>query len=422
MDSKVLQSINKALDGGELTADELRQLFAVHYLSEESFLIQQASRTLSEATSKGKAEVHAQIGIDTGLCAKNCDFCSFAVKNKLFHEPKVHPTRDIVEKCLQFEADGANAIYLMATAAVKLPEFLKIAREVRAAIKPELPLVANIDDFDEDGARELKAAGFAGIYHCVQVRIIDVRPAERYKQGHIPGAANVWVSDYADANGLVPSAERFAALLTKLGVGNGDTVVLYADGDKHGPAYVAHFWWLLDMFGHTAVRTLDGGLEAWQAAGYPVLAEAPAAKPGDYRASAADKSKLATKEEVLAAVTSRDPAVVILDVRESVEYLGKESLGAPRKGRIPGAVWLYWGEALNADKTVKDAAELRELFAHKGITRDKTVITYCQAGVRAAHTTFVLHELLGYENVKNYAGSWLEWSRNKELPIETGGQ
>ncbi len=169
MDIKISQSINKALDGGELTAAELRELFAVHHLSEESFLIQQASRTLSEATSKGKAEVHAQIGIDTGPCAKNCDFCAFAVKNGLFREPKVHPTREIVEKCLRFEADGANAIYLMATAALALPAFIAIAREVRAAVKPELPLVANIDDFDEEGAKALRAAGFAGIYHCVRI-------------------------------------------------------------------------------------------------------------------------------------------------------------------------------------------------------------------------------------------------------------
>ena len=169
MENKIISIIKKAVDGGKITAEELRKLFSVEYLSEESFMIQQASRALSTATSKGKAEVHAQVGIDTGPCAKNCDFCSFAMKNKLFHEPKVSATGEIIEKCLQFEADGANAIYLMATAAVQLPEFIKIGKEVRTSLKSEMPLVANIDDFEEDGAKALKSAGFAGIYHCVRI-------------------------------------------------------------------------------------------------------------------------------------------------------------------------------------------------------------------------------------------------------------
>ena len=184
MDMKIAQSINKALQGGKLSAAELRKLFAVHFLSEESFLMQQAARKLSATVSKGKAEVHAQIGIDTGPCEKNCDFCSFATKNKLFHDATVYEVEEIIEKCLQFEADGANAIYLMATAAVQLPEYIRLAKEVRTALKPDMPLVANVDDFDEEGAKALRTAGFVGIYHCVRIgegKVTAIDPQTRFR-------------------------------------------------------------------------------------------------------------------------------------------------------------------------------------------------------------------------------------------------
>lgn len=252
-----------------------------------------------------------------------------------------------------------------------------------------------------------------------RIKIIDVRPSERYQKEHLPGAVNTWWNDYGDSKGFVPTPERFAALLSSLGVANNDTVVLYADSDKHGPAYAAHFWWLLDMFGQRNVKIMDGGLEAWLAAGYPVTSGNVAVTASDYQINTMDQSKLATTEEVLAAVTEHDPAVIILDVREWGEFSGSfQAPGAVRKGRIPGAVWLYWGDTLNSDNTLKNVDELRKLFAEKGITPDKAVITYCQAGVRAAHTAFVLSELLGYKHVKNYAGSWVEWSQHSELPTE----
>lgn len=253
------------------------------------------------------------------------------------------------------------------------------------------------------------------------VKIIDVRSPERYQKEHLPGAVNTWWNDYKDAQGLVPSPERFSALLSKLGVENNDTIVLYAGSDKHDPAYVAHFWWLLDMFGDHNVKTLDGGLEAWQAAGYRLTDELPAVGPKHFQVKKVDVGKLATTEEVLAVVASHDPKVIILDVRELAEFTGAvQAPGAARKGRIPGAVWLYWGDVLKPDKTLKNADELRKLFTEKGITPDKTVITYCQAGVRAAHTAYVLSEILGYKSVKNYAGSWIEWSHRQDLPLEIG--
>ncbi|TWH48729.1 thiosulfate/3-mercaptopyruvate sulfurtransferase [Sporomusa sp. KB1] len=109
----------------------------------------------------------------------------------------------------------------------------------------------------------------------------------------------------------------------------------------------------------------------------------------------------------------KNGTVKIIDVRPPERY---------QKEHLPGAVWLYWGDLLNPDKTLKNAGELRKIFTAKGITPDKTVITYCQAGVRAAHTASVLSKVLGFKNVKNYAGSWIEWSQREELPMEIDGQ
>jgi thiosulfate/3-mercaptopyruvate sulfurtransferase len=125
--------------------------------------------------------------------------------------------------------------------------------------------------------------------------------------------------------------------------------------------------------------------------------------------------------EVLAAVEQPDPGTVILDVREWPEFSGAiQAPGAARRGRVPGAVWLYWADTLNGDQTLKTTGELKQLFAAKGITPDKRVIIYCQAGVRAAHTSYVLSELIEYKQVQNYAGSWAEWSQNRELPVDSG--
>lgn len=184
MDKQIGQIVTKVVDGGQITPEELRRLFSVPYLSEESFMIQYASRRISETVSQGKVEIHAQVGINAGPCPKNCQFCSFASKNEIFSEAKVHTTEDIIEKCLLFEADGANAVYLMATATFKLADFLKLAKEVKAALKPETPLIANVGDFDIDGAKALRDAGFVGIYHALRLgegSVTAIDPSLRLK-------------------------------------------------------------------------------------------------------------------------------------------------------------------------------------------------------------------------------------------------
>jgi biotin synthase len=184
MDKVITRIVYKALDGGEITPAEIRKLLGIDWLSEEAFLLQYASRKMSEASARGKAEVHGQVGIDVGPCPKNCEYCSFAAKHSVFPTPKVHPLAEIVETCQGLEAAGANAVYLMATAAVALPDYIRIAREVRAALRPETPLIANVDDFDEEGAKALKKAGFAGIYHCVRLgegKVTAIEPRVRVR-------------------------------------------------------------------------------------------------------------------------------------------------------------------------------------------------------------------------------------------------
>ena len=259
------------------------------------------------------------------------------------------------------------------------------------------------------------------------VAIIDIRISPEYMLGHIPGAVNIWRPDYsADEDeypfgGMRCSKEKMEKLLGSLGIDNETFILLY---DGKGDYDAARFWWQLDMYGHDKVALIDGGIDGWKAAGFELTTDKPEITPKEYKFKGeTDLSKLATLEDVKKAM--EDPNVIILDTRSIEEFTGETlKKGAYRKGRIPGSVWIEYKEAINVgegeDKTFKTVEELRKIYESKGITPDKTIIPYCQSGVRSAHTTFVLTQLLGYENVKNYDGSWIEWSYHEDLPLETG--
>ncbi len=252
---------------------------------------------------------------------------------------------------------------------------------------------------------------------------VDEAP-DLYDEGHIPGAIKLhWREDLQDPveRDLV-DRESFERLLGGRGIGNDTTVVLY--GDKNN-WFAAFAYWYLKIYGHEDVRILDGGRQKWIDEGRELSTEEPSPEPREYRASERDESIRAFRDEVRERLGDAERALV--DVRSPAEYSGDlisppgyEQEGAQRAGHIPNAVSIPWASAVRDDGTFKSAEELRELYGGKGVTPDKDVTAYCRIGERSAHTWFVLRELLGYERVQNYDGSWTEWGNLVDVPIEKG--
>jgi len=161
--------IDRALSGDILKEEEIALLFEVPLFTYDSALIQSAARHMCEEASNRLAEVHAQVGLDIARCPRNCRFCSFAACNEVFAESVELPVEEIVDRTRDFENDGANAIYLMATSRYHFEKFIEVAQEVRKSLKPDTILVANIDDFSEKQAMQLKDTGFSGVYHAVRL-------------------------------------------------------------------------------------------------------------------------------------------------------------------------------------------------------------------------------------------------------------
>lgn len=255
--------------------------------------------------------------------------------------------------------------------------------------------------------------------------LIEVSKAEVYAAGHIPGARNTWRKDYqSDAwpySGIIAEKPQMEALLGRLGVSGGDLIVLY---DERGNVNAARLWWILRRYGHYDVRILAGGKQAWTTAGHALSTEAPEFSATAFRFSQSQNDDLyADKAMVQAALD--DPNSIVLDVRTQDEYSGAvQKPGASRAGHIPGSILLNYTESLvyadGEPAGLKSKTELTELFASNGITRDKNIIVYCHSGMRSSLTTFVLWEVLDYPNVKNYDGSWVEWSHDQAMPIDTG--
>jgi thiosulfate/3-mercaptopyruvate sulfurtransferase len=213
--------------------------------------------------------------------------------------------------------------------------------------------------------------------------------------------------------------KKLEELLSRTGIDNKTTIVLYGDNNNW---FAAWAYWQLKLFGVEDVRILNGGRKLWLAEGRPTSTDVPAYQPTGIRLPEADFSHRAFRDDVLRQVES-DGALV--DVRSPAEFAGEllapaalPQEGAQRAGHVPGAANIPWGQAVNEDGTFKRADELRELYAAKGITADRDVIAYCRIGERSSHTWFVLHELLGFERVRNYDGSWTEYGSLVGVPIE----
>jgi thiosulfate/3-mercaptopyruvate sulfurtransferase len=246
-----------------------------------------------------------------------------------------------------------------------------------------------------------------------------------YDGGHVPGAVKLhWQDDLQDPveRDLVEK-EAFERLVGERGIRNDTIVVLY--GDKNN-WFAAYAYWYLKIYGHGDVRILDGGRQKWIDEGRELTAEAPSPEPQEYRAEERDESIRAYRDAVRQDLAADGKALV--DVRSPQEFSGDlvappgyEQEGAQRAGHIPTAASVPWAQAVRDDGTFKPADELRALYGGKGVTPDKQVTAYCRIGERSAHTWFVLRELLGYEAVRNYDGSWTEWGNLVDVPIEKGG-
>jgi thiosulfate/3-mercaptopyruvate sulfurtransferase len=252
---------------------------------------------------------------------------------------------------------------------------------------------------------------------------VDENP-DLYDEGHIRGAVKLhWRDDLQDPveRDLIEKDE-FERLMGSLGIGNDTTLVLY--GDKNN-WFAAYAYWYLKIYGHADVRILDGGRQKWIDEGRELTTDAPDVEPATYTAQDRDESIRIYRDAVRDTIGADGKALV--DVRSPQEFSGDliappgyEQEGAQRGGHIPTAASIPWAQAVRDDGTFKSAAELRELYAGKGVTGDKEVTAYCRIGERSAHTWFVLSELLGYENVRNYDGSWTEWGNLVDVPIEKG--
>jgi thiosulfate/3-mercaptopyruvate sulfurtransferase len=251
---------------------------------------------------------------------------------------------------------------------------------------------------------------------------VDENP-DLYDEGHIPGAIKLhWREDLQDPieRDLIEK-EAFEQLMGRSGVSNGTTLVLYGDRNNWFAAYA---YWYLKIYGHQDVRILDGGRQKWIDENRELSTDTVTPEPAGYTAQERDESIRTYRDEVRESLgTDRE----LVDVRSPQEYAGElisppgyEQEGAQRAGHIPTAKSIPWAQAVRDDGTFKSADDLRELYGAKGVTPDKSVTAYCRIGERSAHTWFVLRELLGYEDVRNYDGSWTEWGNLVDVPIEKG--
>ena len=257
------------------------------------------------------------------------------------------------------------------------------------------------------------------------IRIVEVdeNPA-LYAEAHIPGAIGFdWKRDLQDQvkRDFLGPAE-FGELFGGRGISNEHTVILYGDRNNWFAAYT---YWYLSYYGHHNVKLMNGPREKWISEGRPTSTDVPAYEPQQFAAGEGDDTIRAQRDEVMAALNT---STRLVDVRSPQEFSGElvamagyEQEGAQRAGHIPGAASVPWAQAVKEDGTFKSADDLRELYTAKGvIDGSRPIIAYCRIGERSAHTWFVLHELLGRDDVKNYDGSWTEWGNLVDVPVERG--
>ena len=241
-----------------------------------------------------------------------------------------------------------------------------------------------------------------------------------YDGGHIPGAIKLdWKNELQDhVRRDFVSREGFEKLLSAKGISNDDTVILYGGNNNWFAAYA---YWYFKLYGHSDVKLLDGGRKKWELDGRELTKDQPSKAATAYKAQEPDTSIRAFRDEVVDAIENKN----LVDVRSPDEFAGKliapahlPQESAQRAGHIPSAINVPWSKAANEDGTFKSDDDLRQVYGEAGLDDSKDTIAYCRIGERSSHTWFVLRELLGHTNVKNYDGSWTEYGSLVGVPIE----
>lgn len=274
---------------------------------------------------------------------------------------------------------------------------------------------------EKDSQYLIQAEELLDYINSPKVKVIDFRKNEQYTKEHISGAINIWRTDIENLRypykGMMANKAKIENVFSTLGINNGDTLVVY---DDRGSCDAARLWWVLQNHDYTSLKILDGGLQAWNDAGGTTTNKVEEYPPSEFKLPEQNFRLIAKKEEVLMGVNGNDD-VVIIDTRSIDEYTGKrQKKGASKAGRIPNSKLIDWTEAIDysGSKKLRSIEELKVIYSKLKVPKDHPIIVYCHTGVRSSHTTFVLKEILGYTNVKNYDGSWSEWSYYDRYPTE----
>ncbi|BAK83129.1 thiosulfate sulfurtransferase [Komagataeibacter medellinensis NBRC 3288] len=307
-------------------------------------------------------------------------------------------------------AGACNAASIMRVIAGRV----SVSRTMQEAVMPTTVL------YSPDDVRTLAASG--------QAVLIDVRDRKDFEAGHIPGAVNMpdiftYLAETTH-EGLQALQQTFATLFGDFGLDGRKTAIVYEDALHTRYGGSCRGYWILRYLGYPRVGILDGGLSAWRQQGGALVRETMQPAHTDFPLQV-NSQLMATYEDVRAALTN--PAIRLLDNRDRVEWLGESSSPygvdfAPRKGRIPGAVWIEWYDFMTVEDgqaTFRTADEIRSLAASRGLKPEDDIIIYCFKGARAANT-YVALSAAGFTRLRIYMGSWNEWSRNEALPIEAG--
>ena len=251
------------------------------------------------------------------------------------------------------------------------------------------------------------------------VKIIDLRKAEDYDAGHLPGALNYSSKELqvesGGVKGMIPPSTDISNKLSALGVESGDTIIIY-DGNKS--LWSSRLLWTLDVYGHDDARMMDGSFGLWEKENRAITTDTPSVKASTYKFTGTANSDLVTSIDTVLGSLG-DSSSAVLDTRSADEYAGR-NLRADRGGHIPDAIHLEWVNNVDEDGRFLPASDLKELYASAYITDELgDIYTLCQTAVRATHSWYVLADLLGFDNVSVYDGSWAEWGNREDTPIDS---